>query len=200
MKTPWSTLLAAASFSLLFPSLALAQQAEAIHESEVHEAVKDAPTRMIPKGASDPKLTKSADPETKRVYTKDAVVVTHASGIVDRQPYAAIPILFRVNSDELLDRVSQQNVRETAAALRPLLADGARFTVEGHASAEGSEQRNLELSKLRAAKIRALLTEGERLDGGKLNDRGFGATHAQATTALESERQKDRRVLVVRVQ
>jgi outer membrane protein OmpA-like peptidoglycan-associated protein len=188
-------------FAFLIPCFAPAQEAEPVRRGDVQNALQNAPQRIIPKGVSDPKLTKSADPEKKRVYTKDAVVVTRSSGIVERQPYVAIPILFQVDSDELLDGVSKQNLRETAAALRPLVANGGRFVIEGHASAEGAEHRNEELSKLRAAKIRELLIEGEGLDGGKLADRGFGSKYAAASAnAPEAERQMDRRVLVVRVQ
>ena len=141
------------------------------------------------------------DPVTKRFYTKDAVVVSRASGAKEEHPYVAVPLLFVKNSDELRDDSSRENVMKVAQILKDLGSTGATFAVEGHASAEGDSQRNLELSKLRAAKIQSLLREQGVPAGELVRVEGFGSAHAQfqdPRTASESQLQQDRRVLVVK--
>jgi outer membrane protein OmpA-like peptidoglycan-associated protein len=137
------------------------------------------------------------DPVTKRFYTKDAVVVTHASGAKEEHPYVAVPLLFRKNSDELLDATSRDNTIKLAQMLKDL--GSANFAIEGHASAEGDQQRNRELSNLRALKIQALLREQGVPAAELTRVEGFGADHAQhPATAPDSQLQEDRRVLVVK--
>ena len=137
------------------------------------------------------------DPVTKRFYTKDAIVVTRASGQKEEHPYVAVPLLFQKNSDELLDGTSRENVAKVAQMLKDL--GSSTFAIEGHASAEGDAQRNLELSRLRAARIQSLLRgQGVRPDE-LARAEGFGSAHAQhPASARESQLQEDRRVLVVR--
>ena len=104
-------------------------------------------------------LTKSigGDPVATRSYTKDAVVVTHASGAQEEHPYVAVPLLFKKDSDELLGATSRDNVAKVAQMLKDL--GSATFAIEGHASAEGNSKDNFDLSKKRAAKIQTLLRE-----------------------------------------
>lgn len=138
-----------------------------------------------------------ADPVTKRLYTKDALVVTRQSGAMEERPYVALPLLFRTDSDELLDATSRKNVLKVAEMLKDL--GSATFAIEGHASAEGDARRNSELSKLRAAKIQSLLRAQGVSAGTLARVDGFGSTHAQhPPTARDTQLREDRRVLVVR--
>jgi outer membrane protein OmpA-like peptidoglycan-associated protein len=137
------------------------------------------------------------DPATSRLITKDVVIVTRASGAKEAHPYVAIPLLFRANSDELLDESSKENVTRIAEVLKGFA--GANFAIEGHASAEGDSRRNRELSQARAAKIQQLLLE--RGVPKELVNRvqGFGADYAQYPAyAPAAELQTDRRVLIVK--
>ncbi len=152
--------------------------------------VAKTPPKFLTKGIG-------GDPETKRFYTKDAVVITRASGAREEHPYVAVPLLFRKNSDELLDATSRENTAKVAQMLKDLGA--ATFAIEGHASAEGDGQRNRDLSKLRAAKIQTLLREQGVPAAELTRVEGFGAEHAQhPATAPDSQLQEDRRVLVVK--
>lgn len=153
------------------------------------EVVKT-PGKFITKGIG-------GDPVAKRFYTKDAVVITRASGAKEEHPYVAVPLLFRVNSDELLDGTSRENVAKVAQMLKDL--GSSTFAIEGHASAEGDAQRNTDLSKQRAAKIQSLLRDQGVPTTALVRQEGFGAAHAQhSATARESQLQEDRRVLVVK--
>jgi outer membrane protein OmpA-like peptidoglycan-associated protein len=163
-------------------------------------AAKEALSKDVSKTA--PKfITKGigGDPVTKRFYTKDAVVVTRASGAKEEHPYVAVPLLFRVNSDDLLDATSKENVTKVAQLLKDFGAKNTTFAIEGHASAEGDSARNLDLSKLRAAKIQSLLREQGVSSAVLVRQEGFGSTHAQnPASSPEAKLQEDRRVLVVK--
>ena len=108
-----------------------------------------------------PRFTaKGMDPVKTRFYTKDALIITRTSGVQETHPYTPVPLLFRVNSDDLLDDVSRANVVRLAGLIKEFAATGqSSFAIEGHASAEGDAQHNLELSKQRARKIAALLQD-----------------------------------------
>jgi outer membrane protein OmpA-like peptidoglycan-associated protein len=111
----------------------------------------------------------------------------------------AVPLLFRVNTDELLDSTSRENVAKVARILKDLAEQNATFAIEGHASAEGDGQRNLDLSKLRAAKIQSLLRDQGVPAAVLVRQEGFGSAHAQnPPNAPEARLQEDRRVLVVK--
>lgn len=191
MKTLIATLgLAMAAFSVQAQTAApLDAQAAAAHLSQE---------------AKRPKLyTKNADPVTSRIYTKSGIVrITHQSGAVEELPYVAVPILFVVGKDQLLDSVSRENLRKTAEILQPLMAKGSSFCIEGHASPEGNAQFNRELSAERADRILSILTETYGLDSGRLYARGLGSTVAQtenvSPNAGEAVLQEYRRVLVVK--
>lgn len=195
MKQPFliATLLA------LGLAAAHAQDQAATFDAEAAKAklsadVAKTPSKFFTKGIG-------GDPVTKRFYTKDAVVVTHASGAKEEHPYVAVPLLFQKNSDELFDSESRENVAKVAKLLKDLNTNGASFAIEGHASAEGDAQHNFELSRQRAAKIQALLHDHGVPSEELSRVEGFGSQHAQfqdPQAASESQLQQDRRVLVVR--
>jgi outer membrane protein OmpA-like peptidoglycan-associated protein len=112
-----------------------------------------------------------------------------------------IPILFKVNSDELLDATSVENIRRVADSLAKIRRTNptAAFDIEGHASAEGEVEANLALSRLRAAKIRTMLKDLSMAPAVSLKAVGFGETFARhGESAPKALLQEDRRVLVVR--
>jgi len=127
-------------------------------------------------------------------------IVEYASGQKEEHPYVPVPLLFKVDSDELLDEVSRKNLRELATILHDLGASGAKFIIQGHTSAEGNPDHNKVLSDRRAQKIKTLLVEGLGISADTLKDTiGFGSEFAKAAaSAPEAQRQQDRRVLVVR--
>lgn len=140
------------------------------------------------------------DPVTKRIYTKSAVVIARASGAQEERPYVPVPLQFKVNTDQLLDVTSTENVIKVAQLLKELNREKeSTFAIEGHASAEGDAQRNEELSNLRALRIQSLLREHGVEAGVIARTEGFGSRHAQhPAAASDAQRQEDRRVLVVK--
>lgn len=144
-------------------------------------------------------LTKGVDPVKSRFYTKDAVIITRQSGAKEEHPYVPVPLLFRVNTDELLDSMSRENVIKLAQLLKDLGKENTAFAIEGHASAEGDAQRNRELSNLRALKIATLLRDQGVPTSMLGRTEGFGSAHARhPATDSPALLQEDRRVLVVK--
>jgi len=90
-------------------------------------------------------------------------------------------ISFRLGSAELTDQ-AKANARVFAQAMAtPQLTD-ARFEIEGHTDATGSEARNQTLSEARAAAVQAFLVS-QGADPSRLQVKGYGSTRL----ALQSD-------------
>lgn len=197
MKFVCGSIAIVAGMIALFVSPATAQSLEKLDASVMKEqlSLQTKKPRFTPKSAV-----------KTRTYTRNGKgagveIVEYATGEREERPYVAIPILFVVGTDELLDATSNENVDKTASVLRELLAGDpkAKFLIQGHSSAEGDLQKNQTLSESRAKKIHTLLVQQLAVDGNRLGQVAFGSTHASApANSPDSELQKDRRVLVVR--
>lgn len=189
------------------PVLAPAQQTAPLNPEQLR-LLEHAPLkRTNPGSAMKPKslaLTpKSPAPAAQVTYDseKSIKIIPRNDGTVEEQPYVPIPILFKFNSDELLDATSVENIRRVADALAKIRRTdpSASFDIEGHASAEGDAVANNRLSLLRASRIRTLLEELSTTPSSFLNAVGFGESFARhAESAPEQLLKEDRRVLVVR--
>ena len=162
----------------------------------VIEASKDA----------DAALTKSAgpDPVTDITYdlTKNIVVRKKASGTIEKLPFLNLPVLFQKDTTALVDAKSADNVKALAEALKSISSEepGARFQIEGHASKDGTDEHNQELSQKRADAVRLSLVADYRVNATTVRSTGFGEKFAQSPeTALEVELEKDRVVRVVKL-
>ncbi|TDU67300.1 outer membrane protein OmpA-like peptidoglycan-associated protein [Prosthecobacter fusiformis] len=149
---------------------------------------------------------KSSAPVVKRTHERRAdkglsVEVLHrADGSTEEHTFVPLPILFVVNSDQILDDVSRNNVSKLAAVMQEITAGSkASFSIQGHTSAEGDAAANQQLSERRAARILALL-QAQGVPAQTLNAIGLGEDVASfPESAPEAQLQQDRRVLVVRM-
>ncbi|POY39168.1 flagellar motor protein MotB [Solitalea longa] len=108
-------------------------------------------------------------------------------------PVAAVEqsntIQFDFNSDKL--RPESSGAIESMA--NELKASGGKMLLEGHASEEGTEAYNMDLSKRRAASVKkALVKAGAK--SGNITTKGYGETRPVASNDTEEGRQKNRRV------
>ena len=180
-----------------------AQNAEPLDAAAARAALSQQPkkSRFTPKAAIKSRIyTRNAKGAGVEIIEYEPVKPGDAP-VREERPYIAVPILFVRAKDDLLDAVSVANVQRTAAILRELMAADpkAKFTIQGHTSAEGDAGWNQILSQDRAQKIYSLLVEGQGVDGSRLAKVGFGPTYASVPAdASEDQRQQDRRVLVVR--
>jgi outer membrane protein OmpA-like peptidoglycan-associated protein len=144
--------------------------------------------------------TRSKLVEKSREYSKRGVrIITYADNSTRERSLVEIPLLFEVNSDRLKGAQSHDNLRLLAEKLKSLAADGIEVSIEGHASAEGAAERNLELSKQRAEAIQFRLRELGVKHALIKSAEGYGSAYAaHPASAPEEDRELDRRVLVVR--
>ena len=191
---------------ILLLSLAFAANV-ALHAQTVAPLDADAAAKALSAAPPHPKfLTKGIpSPVVSRKYARskgvDVEIVEHADGKLEEFNFVNVPVLFVVNSDRLLDRVSRENLQKIADIMKDQIDNTptARFQVEGHTSSEGSAEQNDKLSKDRAARVVQLLTEEYHVPGSALIAEGLGASQAQfAANAPEAQRKEDRRVLVAR--
>ncbi len=71
------------------------------------------------------------------------------------------------------------------------------FEIQGHASSEGSDSYNMNLSERRAASVRAYLQD-KGVSASRMTSKGYGETQPIADNATEEGRKQNRRVELVR--
>ncbi len=109
----------------------------------------------------------------------------------------AIPdIQFKVNSDELLS-TSYSTLNQAANVL--LEYKSVRIEIQGHASSEGDDEYNLQLSQRRSESVRNYLVQ-RGVDMTRLTAVGYGETQPVDTNRTESGRKRNRRVEFIIVQ
>ena len=136
-----------------------------------------------------------------RIYNPERNVVVVQGEKEDRElPYVALPVLFVVAKDELLDEESAQAIKETAIAIKEISKESpnALFDIEGHTSTEGSDEMNMELSGKRAKRVLDELTTRYGVEPHLLTAHGYGENYPQYPNGTEAQLELDRRVLVVR--
>lgn len=102
-------------------------------------------------------------------------------------------ILFKIDTDELLDDNSRQQVLIIAKAMKKV--SGAAFLIEGHTCDLGTDEHNKTLSDKRAARIVQVL-KSEGVNAELLLPLGFGETSPAVLNTSETGRQKNRRVTI----
>jgi outer membrane protein OmpA-like peptidoglycan-associated protein len=99
-------------------------------------------------------------------------------------------IQFKQGSEELL--ASSYQVLNRAARTLMEYPD-VHMEIQGHASSEGDDEYNMDLSQRRAGSVRSYLV-AKGVDAGRLSARGYGETVPAATNRNESGRSINRRV------
>ena len=102
-------------------------------------------------------------------------------------------ILFKLNSTELADEASRQQVENIAEAMRQQA--GKTFVLEGHTCDLGSEPHNQSLSERRAAAIFALLT-ARGVAPTQIVPLGFGESRPELPNTSDTNRELNRRVIL----
>ena len=137
--------------------------------------------------------------EPGRTYNAERSVVVVESREL---PYVTVPVLFEKETDKLLDAESRAALESIAAVIREIAKTDAvaRFDIEGHTSVEGAADFNMDLSAKRAKRIYTELTQNYGVAAALLTAHGYGENYPSYPKGNEADRQKDRRVLVVRTQ
>lgn len=102
-------------------------------------------------------------------------------------------IHFKLNSTELADETSRQQVEQIAQAMKS--AAGKQFVLEGHTCDLGTDGHNLGLSERRAAAILQMLA-ARGVTAAQLLPLGFGESKPAAPNTSEVNREENRRVVI----
>ena len=205
-QTMKSALILLAFFGITFFP-ASAQEAPPLDQAAARAALSMKPPRNPVKSTSpivkrsyERRPGKGLGLETGAPSTVEVEVLHRADGTTEEHPFVSLPILFVVNTDTLLDATSHANADQMAGILKDLIQkENARFSLQGHTSAEGDTGANQILSEQRAARLHAMLTT-QGVTASALAPLGLGESCARAAeTAPEAQRQLDRRVLIVRM-
>jgi outer membrane protein OmpA-like peptidoglycan-associated protein len=132
-------------------------------------------------GSAPPPVEAEPPPEPqKRVEVRENKIVINEK------------VQFLVNSDKILE-VSHSLLDEVAKVIKdhPQIK---KIEVEGHASAEGSDAKNLSLSNRRAKAVMKYLTGTGGIAKEVLSAKGYGETRPIADNETEDGREKNRRV------
>jgi len=105
-------------------------------------------------------------------------------------------ILFAVDSDRL-----RPESTPTLEEIGRMLQDhpDLRLTIEGHTDADGDDGHNLDLSKRRAAAVKAFVVGEYHIDGSRLETVGYGESRPAADNSTPEGKQQNRRVELVRL-
>jgi outer membrane protein OmpA-like peptidoglycan-associated protein len=195
------------AFVSLFSLPVMAQQAQPLDVDAARAALSAKPPRNPVKSTSpiikrsyERRAGKGLAVETGAPATVEVEIIHREDGSTEEHPFVSLPILFVINSDTLLDATSRTNADQMASILSDLIQkENARFTLQGHTSAEGDAGANQTLSEQRAARLHSLLA-AKGVPSSALTSLGLGETCAQfPESAPDSQRQLDRRVLIVRM-
>lgn len=143
--------------------------------------------------------TVTTTPAPARVYDVERQVVV----VKDRElPYVTVPVLFVVETAQLLNDESRAALEATANGILEVAKanPNARFDIEGHTSTEGTDEFNMTLSAARAQRVLDELTKNYGVPAELLSAHGYGENYPKFPNGTESQLQLDRRVLVVRTQ
>lgn len=104
-------------------------------------------------------------------------------------------LYFDFNRDALREE-SEPTLRDIADILRR--HPDWKLSVEGHTDSIGSDQANLDLSRRRAASVKAALVSRYRVDPSRLTPEGYGESRPKDTNDTLEGRARNRRVELVR--
>lgn len=105
-------------------------------------------------------------------------------------------ILFDSGSDKI-----KGESYKTLADIGGLLTDNPelRLSIEGHTDSDGADDANMKLSQNRSASVRTYLIDNYKIDGGRLETRGFGETKPIDVNTSAEGKANNRRVELVKL-
>ena len=129
--------------------------------------------------------------EMRATLSRLAEVREEARGLVLTLPGS---VYFEVNKS-IVQPGMRSRLTEIARALSAAGED-AHFLIEGHTDADGSNEYNLELSRLRAEAVRSVLVAGG-VPPNLIETQGYGETRPIATNSSSNGKAQNRRVEIV---
>jgi outer membrane protein OmpA-like peptidoglycan-associated protein len=99
------------------------------------------------------------------------------------------------------DRIKAESYKTLADIVQLLIENpGLRVSTEGHTDSDGADDYNLKLSQGRANSVRTYLIQTYKIDGSRLEAKGWGKTKPIDTNGTAEGKANNRRVELVRLQ
>jgi OmpA-OmpF porin, OOP family len=122
-------------------------------------------------------------PDTRNKLMTDGKLVTHG-------------IMFDINSDKIKPE-SYGTLKDIAAVLTENA--GVKIKIVGHTDSDGDDAKNLDLSKRRAASVKAELNKTFGIDASRMETDGKGETQPIAPNDTPSNKAQNRRVELIKL-
>lgn len=129
--------------------------------------------------------------ELRTTLSRLAEVRQEARGLVLTLPGS---VYFAVNKS-IVQPAMRSRLTEIARALSTA-GDDSSILIEGHTDSDGSNEYNLELSRLRAEAVRSILVAGG-VPSGRIETQGYGETRPIASNSTSTGKAQNRRVEIV---
>lgn len=129
--------------------------------------------------------------ELRATLSRLGEVREEARGLVLTLPGS---VYFEVNKS-VVQAAMRSRLTEIARALSTA-GDDASILIEGHTDSDGSNEYNLELSRLRAEAVRSILVAGG-VPAGRVETQGYGETRPIASNGSANGKAQNRRVEIV---
>lgn len=105
-------------------------------------------------------------------------------------------ILFDIASDRIKPE-SSGVIKEIATVLKD--NPTVKINIVGHTDSDGDDQKNLDLSKRRAASVKSFLTDEFKIDGSRIQTDGMGESKPVADNNTKEGKAKNRRVEFIKL-
>lgn len=129
--------------------------------------------------------------ELRETLSRLGEVRQEARGLVLTLPGS---VYFEVNKS-VVQPAMRSRLTEIARALSAA-GDDSAILIEGHTDSDGSNEYNLELSRLRAEAVRSILVAGG-VPSGRIETQGYGETRPVASNSSANGKAQNRRVEIV---
>lgn len=140
--------------------------------------------------AAEPPVVEQEKPAAEAAPVEKEVEVTPSATSEKMPDFNYSNIQFEFNSS-VLKTASYSVLDQISSEMKKY--DTVKFNIEGHASQEGTDQRNMTLSNDRANAVKAYLINAG-VNGENLNSVGFGESKPVASNTNEEGRVLNRRV------
>lgn len=118
------------------------------------------------------------------------------SKLLDQGKFVTNGILFDVNSDRVKPE-SYGIIKQIATAIKE--AEGVKINIIGHTDSDGGAEKNLELSKKRAAAVKEILVNEFGIGADQLSTDGKGASQPVSSNSTAIGKAENRRVEFVKL-
>lgn len=139
-------------------------------------AEQEKPAETAPVEEKEKEVTPVPTPEPMPDFNYSNIQFEFNSSVLKTSSYAVL--------DEIASEMKKYNT--------------VKFNIEGHASQEGTDQRNMTLSNDRAVAVKTYLINGG-VEGANLNSVGFGESKPVSSNETEEGRVMNRRVEIKKV-